>query len=84
MATTIHVPETLLKKIDRRAKALGKSRNRFIVEALAEKVGTATEWPADFLRELTRPVSRGVERAADEMLREIQSHRRSRRKPPNL
>ena len=33
MPTTVHIPPTLLKSVDHRAKALGVSRNRLIVWA---------------------------------------------------
>jgi metal-responsive CopG/Arc/MetJ family transcriptional regulator len=36
MPTTVHIPPTLLKSVDRRAKALGVSRNRIIVRALEQ------------------------------------------------
>ena len=61
MPTTIHVPPTLLKRIDIRAKALGVSRNRFIVETLTEKVHSSAEWPEHFVRALKR--SRGRRRS---------------------
>jgi hypothetical protein len=82
--TTIHVPPTLLKKIDIRAKALGISRNRFIIETLTEKLHSSTEWPEDFVRALKRPVSADIAAAAHEMLRQIESTRRSRKSPPKL
>jgi hypothetical protein len=31
MATAVHIPDPLLKSVDRRAKALGISRNRLVV-----------------------------------------------------
>ncbi|MGH9199830.1 MAG: ribbon-helix-helix protein, CopG family [Vicinamibacterales bacterium] len=33
MPTTVHIPDPLLKSVDRRAKALGISRNRLVVRA---------------------------------------------------
>lgn len=33
MPTTVHIPEALLKSVDRRARALGVSRNRLIVRS---------------------------------------------------
>jgi hypothetical protein len=80
--TTIHVPPSLLAEIDARAKALGVTRNRFIVQTLAEKVQAPQEWPAEFVRALERPVAPSVAAAADEMAREIESARRSRKRPP--
>lgn len=38
MPTTVHIPEALLESIDRRARALGVSRNRLIVRALEQAV----------------------------------------------
>jgi metal-responsive CopG/Arc/MetJ family transcriptional regulator len=35
--TTIHIPDPLLERVDARAKTLGISRNRLILEALEEK-----------------------------------------------
>jgi len=84
MPTTIHVPQALLKKIDARAKALGVSRNRFIVETMTEKLQSAREWPEDFVRALKQPVRADVAATADDMLRQIESTRRSRKTPPKL
>jgi hypothetical protein len=36
MLTTVHIPDPLLKSVDRRAKALGISRNRLVVRALEQ------------------------------------------------
>lgn len=84
MPTTIHLRKSLLEKVDERAKALGVSRNRFIVQALAEKVEVPVEWPDEFVRALKRPVSREVADAADELQRIIESGRRSRKAPPGF
>ncbi len=84
MPTTVHVPPALLKKIDSRAKALGVSRNRFIVDTLSEKVDSRTEWSEDFVRALRRPVTSDVKRGAEEMLRQIELARKSRMKPVKL
>jgi hypothetical protein len=37
MPTTVHIPDPLLNSVDRRAKALGISRNRLVVRALDER-----------------------------------------------
>jgi len=84
MPTTIHVPQGLLEKIDARAKELGVSRNRFIVQALAEKVQDPEQWSEEFARALKRPVDGDVAVAADEMLRIIEAGRRSRSAPPRF
>jgi hypothetical protein len=82
--TTIHVPPALLKRVDARAKALGVSRNRFIIETLNEKLQSVREWPEDFVRALKQPVRADVAATADDMLRQIESTRRSRKAPPKL
>ena len=84
MPTTIHVPPALLRKIDVRAKALGVSRNRFIIETLNEKLQSARAWPEDFVRALKQPVRADAVATADDMLRQIESTRRSRKTPPRL
>ena len=84
MPTTIHVPPSLLHKIDVRAKTLGVSRNRFIIETLTEKLQSPTEWPEDFVRALKKPLRADVARTADQMLRRIEATRRSRKAPPKL
>jgi metal-responsive CopG/Arc/MetJ family transcriptional regulator len=80
MATSVHIPENLLKEVDRRAKTLKMSRNRYIVEALRKVLADQTSWSAPFLEQLDRlaPVE-GV----DEMLDGIKA-RRSRKGPPEL
>ena len=44
MPTTVHIPDPLLKSVDRRAKALGISRNRLVVRALEEAVSVRSGW----------------------------------------
>lgn len=55
MPTTVHVPPALLKSVDRRAKALGLSRNRLIVRALERAVDDRSGWAPEFLRQLRSP-----------------------------
>ncbi len=75
MPTTIHVPPHLLERVDTRARALGVSRNRFIVEALEQRLGTRNVWPAELVSMLEHPVSA---RAADELERSMAVVRRQR------
>jgi hypothetical protein len=51
MPTTVHIPAALLKSLDRRARALGVSRNRLIVRAL-EQAAAASGWAPEFLDRL--------------------------------
>jgi metal-responsive CopG/Arc/MetJ family transcriptional regulator len=79
MPTTVHIPATLLKSVDRRAKALGVSRNRLIVRALERAVSERVEWAPEFLERL-RSVDDDTVRAVDELLDDVKHARRS--KPP--
>jgi hypothetical protein len=80
MATTVHIPAALLKSVDRRAKALGVSRNRLIVRALERAVNERTEWAPEFLEQLRR-VDRDTAGAVDDLLADVTRARRS--KPPH-
>ena len=78
MPTTVHVPPALLRSVDRRAKALGLSRNRLIVRALEQIVQDRSAWAPEFLRKL-REVDREAVEAVDEMVESIKRARRSKR-----
>jgi predicted transcriptional regulator len=80
MPTTIHVPAALLKSVDRRAKALGVSRNRLIVRALERAVRERTDWAPEFLEKL-RGVDQETVAAVGELLADVTHARRS--KPPH-
>jgi len=79
MATTVHIPPALLKSVDRRARALGVSRNRLIVRALERAVSERVEWAPEFLDRLRR-VDDDTRAAVDDLLTEVTRARRS--KPP--
>lgn len=79
MATTVHIPPALLKSVDRRARALGVSRNRLIVRALERAVSERVEWAPEFLDRLRR-VDDDARAAVDDLLTEVTRARRS--KPP--
>ena len=77
MPTTVHIPEPLLKSVDRRARALGISRNRLVVRALEQAVLVRSRWAPEFLERLRR-VDRETIAAADEMLNAVKQARRSK------
>ena len=79
MPTTVHIPSTLLKSVDRRAKALGVSRNRLIVRALERAVSEPSGWTPEFLDRLRAPDPETAS-VVDEMLQQVKKARRS--KPP--
>lgn len=76
MPTTVHIPEPLLKSVDRCAKALGISRNRLVVRALEEAVREPEGWSPEFLQQL-RHVDPEANSAVDDMLASIVEARRS-------
>jgi hypothetical protein len=82
MPTTVHVPPALLKSVDRRAKALGISRNRLIVRALERVVSDRSDWAPEFLHRL-RNVDPSVTEAVDRLVHDGTAARRSKR-PPEL
>ena len=77
MPTTVHIPDPLLKSVDRRAKALGISRNRLVVRALEQAVSVRAGWSAEFLQRL-RNVDRETSSAVDELLTAVTQARRSK------
>jgi hypothetical protein len=77
MPTTVHIPAALLKLVDRRAKALGLSRNRLVIRALEQAVSERSGWAPEFLERL-RNVDRDTAVAVDELLSAIRQARRSK------
>jgi predicted transcriptional regulator len=77
MPTTVHVPDRLLAAVGRRARAMGISRNRFIVQALEREIHNPSAWSDGFLDDLRR-VEPGLGDAVDEMVDAIRAHRRSK------
>lgn len=52
MSTTIHLSGDLLSAVDRRAKDLRLTRNRYIVQALERSLRSDTAWSPAFVEEL--------------------------------
>lgn len=84
MPTTIHIPDALLEQVDTRAKTLGISRNRLILEALEEKVGARDEWAPELAAMLAAPVASAAGKELEDSLAVVRSRRSSRRGPPKL
>ena len=71
MSTTVHLPADLLAAVDRQARNLRMSRNRYIVRALERALATEVEWSDAFVAELAA-ARRDVEgRRALEELRSV-------------
>lgn len=82
MPTTVHIPAALLKSVDRRARALGVSRNRLIIRALEQALCNRSAWSPEFLERL-RDVDRETRDAVDDVLLAVKRARRSKA-PPQL
>jgi len=78
--TTVHIPPRLLASAQRRARALGISRNRLIVRALEREMGEAGAWSEEFLDAL-RTVDPETAKAAARLLADVSRRRRSKRPP---
>ena len=77
MPTTVHIPAALLKSVDRRAKALGVSRNRLVIRALEQAVIDRVRWAPEFLERL-RDVDDDTVEAVDDLLEAVTQARRSK------
>jgi metal-responsive CopG/Arc/MetJ family transcriptional regulator len=77
--TSVHIPDRLLQAADKRAKALGISRNRLIVQALQHELEQRSDWPKGFF-DLLRATDKETAEWVDEMMAAIRESRRS--KPP--
>jgi hypothetical protein len=84
MPTTVHIPGDLLERADARAKLLGISRNRLIVEALEARLATEDGWPEDLVQTLAEPMGPETKAVADDMDAVIRAGRRSRKSRPEL
>ena len=78
MRTTVDIPRELLKTIDRRAKAVGVSRNGLIVRELERAVRRRSAWAPEFLEQL-RNVDEETAAAVDGLLADVKQARRSKR-----
>jgi hypothetical protein len=78
--TTVHIPDQLLARIDREARAQGLSRNRFVIAACVDALGRhAGQWPEGFFDTGLSPEDEHLLRAATaEIERAITSQRRNR------
>jgi len=77
MPTTVHIPDDLLTSLDARAKELGISRNKLVVQAVERELRARNQWPPGFIEAFSN-VSDEDKQAVDEMLAAIKSSRRSK------
>lgn len=84
MTTTVHLPVDLLESVDRLARELGMSRNRYIMRALKSALDSETRWSPRFVGELEAARSDEEGREALEEMRAGLSKNRTRKGPPEL
>jgi hypothetical protein len=84
MPTTVHIPAPLLRRIDSRAKSLGVSRNRLIVQAIEDSLESSSAWPPELVRLLQEPLDAATAQTLERSVGEVRRRRTSRRGPPEL
>ena len=77
MATSIHVPASLLEAVDRKARSLRISRNQLIVRALEREVQAGADWSPGFIERLA-DVEPDTAHDVDDLLRAVRTARRSK------
>ena len=79
-STTVHIPDSLLSKIDQIVADQGISRNRFIIKACKEALkNSAGQWPQDFFEPKISPANlRLLKEGVDEMEAAIIKTRKNR------
>lgn len=82
MPTSVHIPKMVLDKIDRRARTLKISRNRFIVRTLEKELARESEWTPGFFDELAQ-IEPDDAAAVEEMTASITA-KRTRKRAPSL
>jgi hypothetical protein len=79
MPTTIHIPVELLKEADKRAKALGISRNKLIVRALEREL-ESSDWSPGFFDRF-KPLDPETARLFKQTMSVVRKTRRSKGPP---
>jgi hypothetical protein len=79
MPTSVHIPRGLLDEVDRRARYLGVSRNRFIVRAIEKELSEAS-WPPGFFEHF-RCEGPKLASVVQRVQREIARSKRSKQAP---
>jgi len=77
MATSVHLPKTLLEAVDRRARALRMSRNQLVVRALERELRAGTDWSPGFFERLLQ-ADPATTASVDELLEAVRKARRSK------
>jgi hypothetical protein len=78
--TRVHIPVTLLEAVDQKARRLGVSRNRFIVQALQREVALDATWSPGFFQRLAAVTPEDAAEV-DALLRAVRAGCRSKGTP---
>ena len=78
MPTSVHIPRHLLEAVDRKARALGVSRNGLIVRALEREMAPSAGWTPGFFDALSS-VSPETASAVEQLRTDVRKARRSKR-----
>jgi predicted transcriptional regulator len=79
MPTSVHIPEPLLRALDKKAKALKVSRNSLIIQAIERELGAAKGWPSGFFESIVAGVDDEDRAEFDESMRAVVAQRRSKK-----
>ena len=77
MATSVHLPESLLEAVDRKARALRISRNQLVVQALERDLRGNTGWSPGFFDRLS-DVDPDTAENVEALLQNVLKSRRSK------
>jgi predicted transcriptional regulator len=84
MTTTVHLPDPLLERIDRKASELGISRNRLVIRAIERLLEEESAWSDSFLAELDEAARDRDAHPAIEAMRADIRRSRTRKRAPRL
>lgn len=84
MSTSIRLPPRLLARVDARARALGVSRNEFLVNAIEAGISVENAWPPELLALLETPLDAGTAGLFEDAIGGVRRARRNRRAAPRL
>jgi hypothetical protein len=77
MPTSVHLPEHLLKAVDRKARFLRISRNQLVVRALEREVLEDSGWSPGFFEQLAKGTPE-ISKSVNDLIKHVRKARRSK------
>jgi hypothetical protein len=77
MPTSVHLPESLIEAVDRKARSLRISRNQLVVRALEREVREVSDWSPGFFDQLSE-CDPEIAKTVDDLIQHVQNARRSK------